>query len=928
MLVDAEVGNAVIERRLRECTKWRETERGERGYSEDVGEMLGEAMGEDVADGDAGEDTESMVSVEGSGVSEGPAKKPGWKGLFWGPKQPGRDDRDIDSLTSRRAASTGSAAIKKRGLPTPTSNPYQLSSAAMSRNGSRTSLSSVRSTNLRSVSLQYGTSSSRGMTPLPYEIPDVTAQGSSASSVGNWALRIAAISTAGGGQEGETGGEHAPPAKQRPRAISIPDSNGNDAKANRSRRTQNGNTNDRSSGSVPATTTKLLSEIRDTAEKIAPLGAGGGGGGGGEYPIPIEASDNGPMEMELILPPEEQPPPLLQLSVDEIARLYENEDVVDRLGFVYDKRRSGVSKKVLAERKKRDDEEGKVGEDGGDAPETPKEGEEERDDPKTPKRWPDITNESTSELASSASSISYMSAQSSTVPLDSNKDSTTAKTSILIDRISRPSISIPSTASTATAFSYNAPTTTITASAAKDITARILHLHDTQQTTRHQHASHQSERALKHWDDFLQTLRRLHCPSTNPSSERLLADGELISLATTRNTKNGKAKERWLEFRALVFAGIPDCYRHKIWPEFSGARQLRQPGYYHELLAQPPDDEDRECARQIEPDMDRTFTNNVWFKKGPGTEKLRRVLTAYARRNRKVGYCQGMNMIAASLLLVMLEEDAFWVLCAIVEKILPEGYFGKELEASRADQEVLQTLVSTYLPTLHTHLTTLHPEATLSFITIEWFLTLFTRLLPLTTTYRIWDPLLCISGSKFLFQTALALLQIHEKRLLECDSAAEVYAFLSGGKVAEVEVERLVARARAWEEVVGRAGVDGLRREVVGRRWREGGEREAVVKILVDEEEGEVEGVAGEGMGVGEEERTKEMPEGDMKTGDGRLDDDTTPNLEPTPFSASSVDNIESPIPPTSDSPASSPASRPLRTLPTAGAAVDQLVAA
>jgi len=43
--------------------------------------------------------------------------------------------------------------------------------------------------------------------------------------------------------------------------------------------------------------------------------------------------------------------------------------------------------------------------------------------------------------------------------------------------------------------------------------------------------------------------------------------------------------------------------------------------------------------------------------------------------NPDVGYCQGMNVVAAILLLTYAtEEDAFWSLVSLIENILPAGY--------------------------------------------------------------------------------------------------------------------------------------------------------------------------------------------------------------------------------------------------------------
>eukprot|EP01050_Picozoa_sp_SAG11_P025082 SAG11_NODE_5547_length_1529_cov_4.364336_3_plen_77_part_00 len=53
---------------------------------------------------------------------------------------------------------------------------------------------------------------------------------------------------------------------------------------------------------------------------------------------------------------------------------------------------------------------------------------------------------------------------------------------------------------------------------------------------------------------------------------------------------------------------------------------------------------------------------------------LRRVLLAYSERNVAVGYCQGLNYVAALLLLAQPEELAFWSLAVIVEEYFTSNY--------------------------------------------------------------------------------------------------------------------------------------------------------------------------------------------------------------------------------------------------------------
>lgn len=248
-------------------------------------------------------------------------------------------------------------------------------------------------------------------------------------------------------------------------------------------------------------------------------------------------------------------------------------------------------------------------------------------------------------------------------------------------------------------------------------------------------------------------------------------------------------KDERREFDRLIRSGIPLVYRAKVWLESSGALEMREPGIFRDLLAEA--DGPDSVRGEIEKDVGRTMPLNIFFGgDGAGVDKLRRVLIAYSRRNPAVGYCQGMNLVTSTLLLVHAdEEDAFWMLAAIVERILPEDFFSPSLLPSRACPLVLLDYVQELTPKLHAHLTDLGVD--LAAICFSWFLSLFTDCLPVETLFRVWDVFL-VDGLDVLFRIALGILRNNEAELLRCESIPAVYVALENLPTRMWEADKLI----------------------------------------------------------------------------------------------------------------------------------------
>ena len=133
------------------------------------------------------------------------------------------------------------------------------------------------------------------------------------------------------------------------------------------------------------------------------------------------------------------------------------------------------------------------------------------------------------------------------------------------------------------------------------------------------------------------------------------------------------------------------------------------------------------AEHDIMKDLHRTFPTDDELHQ-EGVEPLRRVLLAYSIRNREVGYCQSMNFLVALLLTMLDEEQAFWVLAALVEDILPRNYYTTSMIGCRVDQAVFQSCLAWKLPRIFSHLREL--EMILEPVTCPWFLCMYINVLP------------------------------------------------------------------------------------------------------------------------------------------------------------------------------------------------------
>ncbi|KAJ3745863.1 rab-GTPase-TBC domain-containing protein [Lentinula detonsa] len=247
-----------------------------------------------------------------------------------------------------------------------------------------------------------------------------------------------------------------------------------------------------------------------------------------------------------------------------------------------------------------------------------------------------------------------------------------------------------------------------------------------------------------------------------PGDPKKLREVSKIKLWTTYLKTHGRNLTllRYPQCTRLVQVGLPNRLRGEMWETLSGSLFLRysNPGLYEQLLEQNAG-RTTTSTEDIEKDLHRSLPEYAGYQSEDGIGALRRVLQAYSFKNPELGYCQAMNILAAAILIYMSEEQAFWLLEVLCDRLLP-GYYAPSMHGTLLDQRVFESLVQRCLPIIHDHFQVV--DVQLSVASLPWFLSLFINSMPMIFAFRIVDCFFCM-GPKVLFQiNGEKLLQIQD----------------------------------------------------------------------------------------------------------------------------------------------------------------------
>lgn len=499
-----------------------------RGYGDEVGpKRRTERM----------EDSDSMRS-ERSGSSRG-----GWKSYLWG----SGGGKKNGSVNSKR----GDA---RRQIDAEVYKPPREGSSAMSRTQSRTSVASGQdyaSTKLmRTTSNRSFAGDSNGLKSPPAETvstKETQVDKKSDSVTSSWTLKLVANAP---NSRGKNRGKQQPTARDDLQKII----NKNNVKTIPVTRLRAGSATLKHKLPTPTT---FSSPMGDQPAVSTP-------------PAVNNDSNLGPVEMDTIIDRAEQPPTLLPAYTND----YRADYLTDRFGFIYDKKqkteslKSGTSLSSIASHTRGSQRPPPIMTDRlGSSPSssivTPVMEESGDDDASdTPKTWKDFSKISSAQHGFQNPNNPAFIPPVSNLTLEFDRKPSPPQPAVM-ERLSRPSISQVTNSANAKAQ----PNQTLTLkksheglSGAESNTVKLLlgqlsDLHDTLQR----------DKELR-WNEFLRKVRaqqRRKGENDGENPETAIGDGEVIGVATLGNDGKG-GRQKWQEFKRLVYGGIPLTYRWKV----------------------------------------------------------------------------------------------------------------------------------------------------------------------------------------------------------------------------------------------------------------------------------------------------------------------------------------------------------------------------
>jgi len=227
------------------------------------------------------------------------------------------------------------------------------------------------------------------------------------------------------------------------------------------------------------------------------------------------------------------------------------------------------------------------------------------------------------------------------------------------------------------------------------------------------------------------------------------------------------------EFVKFLSKGPPNKLRWLIYMSIAiNQHQIYSEKEYKESLNKKLDPE---IDIQIKKDLNRSAPDIKYFQTPNGTNSLYNILKAMALFDPELGYCQGMNIIAARILLISdgNEVETFFILrylFAVNSGLMLREFYLDGFPRVGLYIFMVREIIKVKMPKIHEKIEELMlPDELWLF---KWFQSLFNLTLQFTISIRLLDCIFAF-GLEFMLNFSIAIIMFNEFKLLKANDIDE-----------------------------------------------------------------------------------------------------------------------------------------------------------
>ncbi|GAW81488.1 TBC domain containing protein [Plasmodium gonderi] len=272
-------------------------------------------------------------------------------------------------------------------------------------------------------------------------------------------------------------------------------------------------------------------------------------------------------------------------------------------------------------------------------------------------------------------------------------------------------------------------------------------------------------------DGYLRSLLK-NAVVNNPSLKACIGT-KVISFLNEKERHNCSMTCKLLFFEIYSLSNLKNIYKNKfirsekrsmIWKMIL----LAENTYMSDSLFYELKKRNSTYEKIIEKDVPRTFPNRFFLQNGCENRKMQEelfeVLKICSLYFKNVGYCQGMNYVAAIFFLVFKNKlDTIRCFIALLKNFNLKGIYIYNFPQLKKIIYQLNILIKAYIPKLFSYFK--KKKIKIDFFCINWFMTLFSQDLTFEHTQKLWD-IFFLFGLKILIKLSLIFLHHFQKKIL------------------------------------------------------------------------------------------------------------------------------------------------------------------